>query len=113
MFRPVETFRATLGSYASKKDTCLTLSCGTARGLDCVGIGNYTFLKLIRGLHVEIVRYTHTENYDQKRHPDTITVERNAVGCCDAHAFMCGDEVVFAWTAEGIRAVAKGDDDGQ
>lgn len=99
MLKPVETFRASLDSFLKPQDDTILLRPGQARALDAVGVGNYLHL-VIRGPgRSEVVKYTHSENYDDKEFPDELAVERP--DCCRM-AFAPCDCVEFIWLAEDI-----------
>lgn len=103
MFRSLVTFRGRLAAYAKPDDNTLELYNGAAKELDAIGAGNYTYLMLTGPNRREVVKYTHSLNYDEKQFPDTIHVERGIEG--GQQAFGAGDCVQFVWTSEGILAL--------
>lgn len=99
MLKPVETFRASLDGFLRPNDDVIMLRPGQARQLDAVGVGNYLHL-VIRGPgRSEVVKYTHTANYDDRTNPDDLPVERP--DCC-RQSFAACDCVEFIWLAEDI-----------
>lgn len=99
MLNPIVTFRSALDLMVTPADDILILRRSTARQLDAVGVGNHIWLVIRGPWRAEVVKYTHTVNYDAKDAPDIIAVERSD-GC--RLSFGCGDCIEFIWTAEAI-----------
>lgn len=104
MLNPVETFRASLDSFVSPTDDVLILRPGAARALDAMGIGNYMHIVLRAPGRTEVMKYTHTANYDDKSRPDELAVERQ--DCCRVSFAPC-DCVEFIWLAEDILVLVQ------
>ena len=95
MFRPLDTFRATLLSRLKPEDTALRVAASSARYLDRMDVGDHTYFVL--GNH-EIVRYTHEEPYDEREDPLLLEVVRDvtAVGRVSLPAGSC---LRYQWVA--------------
>lgn len=97
MLNPVETFLARIDDFVSPGDDTIRLRPGDAKQLDAVGKGNYVHLVMRAPGRSEVVKYTHTKNYDEKSDPDEIAVER---GC--RTSFAPCDTIQFIWLGEDI-----------
>ena len=102
MLKPADFFRAVLNKGVRPSDATLTLCPGAARELDKVGVGNHTYLVLRGAKRHEVVRYDHTDNYADRRYPDTITVVRD-VQSLGPQTFGAGDCIEHAWFAQSIK----------
>lgn len=97
MLNPVETFLAHIDAFVRPGDDVIRLRHGDAKQLDAVGKGNYVHLVIRAPGRSEVVKYTHTKNYDEKAYPDEIAVER---GC--RTSFAPCDTIQFIWLGEDI-----------
>lgn len=104
MLNPVETFLARIDSFVRPTDDTIRLAPGDARQLDAVGTGNYIHIVLRAPGRSEVVKYTHSENYDDKNNPDEIAVQRDS--CCRTSFAPC-DSASFIWMAEDILTLVQ------
>lgn len=77
MFRPLDTFRATLQHCLKPGDTTLRITADSARYLDRMAVGDHTYFVLG---DYEIVRYTHEAPYDERDDPLCLEVVRDVTG---------------------------------
>lgn len=80
MLNPVEFYSRMLDEGISASGEFITLRRGEALALDAVGKGNHCYLVLDCGGRTEVVRYTHTDNYADRKKPDVLVVERDITG---------------------------------
>jgi hypothetical protein len=99
MLNPVEMFLARIDSFVRPTDDTIRLASGDARQLDAVGNGNYIHIVLRAPGRSEVVKYTHSQDYDDKDVPDEISVQRDS--CCRTSFAPC-DSAEFIWVAEDI-----------
>lgn len=96
MFQSLDFFRSHLSSAFNPEDNTMTLPASAVQLLDGVGIGNHTYLVLRSGKFFEVVKYTHVENFKDKRNKRTITIERDILNT-GRKTFAVGTCVKFEW----------------
>lgn len=101
MLTPMDFYKTQLGRGLRPEQEVIYLPPSLVRTLDNVGIGNHTYLSIRFGSFQEVVRYDHTENFQDKAKKNQIPVVRD-VRNTGRKTFPCGACVSFEWFSEAI-----------